>query len=204
MNKVPEFEMNDPLFHFYNKDDVKDMRRLVEREAVFAQEYVNEQAEKGFSPEFAGVLAGLGGAVAGAGIAVPVVGTFLAGAGGAAGAAFAGLNAAGIAGGLAAAGGGAAAAGGAGMAGGIGAVAAGAAEAGAVGAVGLAAAAVALPAVLVGGAVFVGMNQAKLKKTLKELIRLSFVYEIILQSDEREEVRELVAYTRRTRNEYIM
>lgn len=210
MSNIPEFEMNDPLFHFYNKKDVEAFRVLVDKERIFSQKFIDEQAEKGWPPELAGVLAALGAGGTATGIAIPVVGGMLGAAvgaeGAAAGAALAGLTAAEATAALAGAGGGAVAAGGAGMAGGATAVAEGAAGAGAaagLGAVGLVAA-VALPVALIGGGLVYGtMSQNKLKRALKELIGLSYEYEEILKLDRREEVIDLLAYVRVARDKYI-
>lgn len=183
MSNIPEFEMNDPLFHFYNKKEVEAFRVLVDKERIFSQKFIDEQAEKGWSPELAGVLAGIGAGAAALGIAVPVaigvVGTAVVAEGGA---------------------------GGAGMAGGAKVVAEGAAGAGAaagLGAVGVVAA-VALPLALIGGGLVYGtMSQNKLKRALKELIGLSYEYEEILKLDRREGVIDLLAYVRVARDKYI-
>ena len=210
MSNIPEFEMNDPLFHFYNKKEVEAFRVLVDKERIFSQKFIDEQAERGWSPELAGVLAGIGAGAAALGIAVPVaigvVGTAVVAEGGAVGAALAGLTAAEATAALAGAGGGAVAAGGAGMAGGAAVVAEGAAGAGAaagLGAVGVVAA-VALPLALIGGGLVYGtMSQNKLKRALKELIGLSYEYEEILKLDRREGVIDLLAYVRVARDKYI-
>lgn len=214
MSNIPEFEMNDPLFHFYNKKEVEAFRVLVDKERIFSQKFIDEQAEKGWSPELAGVLAGIGAGAAALGIAVPVaigvVGTAVVAEGGAVGAALAGLTAAEATAeataALAGAGGGAVAAGGAGMAGGAAVVAEGAAGAGAaagLGAVGVVAA-VALPLALIGGGLVYGtMSQNKLKRALKELIGLSYEYEEILKLNRREGVIDLLAYVRVARDKYI-
>lgn len=180
MSNIPEFEMNDPLFHFYNKKEVEAFRVLVDKERIFSQKFIDEQAEKGWSPELAGVLAGIGAGAAALGIAVPVaigvVGTAVV------------------------------AEGGAGMAGGAAVVAEGAAGAGAaagLGAVGVVAA-VALPLALIGGGLVYGtMSQNKLKRALKELIGFSYEYEEILKLDRREGVIDLLAYVRVARDKYI-
>ncbi len=186
MSNIPEFEMNDPLFHFYNKKEVEAFRVLVDKERIFSQKFIDEQAEKGWSPELAGVLAGIGAGAAALGIAVPV--------------------AIGVVGTAVVAEGGAVAAGGAGMAGGAAVVAEGAAGAGAaagLGAVGVVAA-VALPLALIGGGLVYGtMSQNKLKRALKELIGLSYEYEEILKLDRREGVIDLLAYVRVARDKYI-
>lgn len=181
MNRVPDFEMDDSLLHFYNKKEVEDFRVLVEKERMFAQKFINAQGEGGISPELAAVLTGLGTGLAATGI------TFSVGAG----ASLMGLTAAETTAALAAAGGGAVATGGAGVAGGVSALA------------GTAVASVALPAILVGGIVWGAMSQAKLKRTLKELIRLSFIYEEILKFDERREVIDFVNTVYFARKKYI-
>lgn len=196
MSNADNFKMNDPLFHFYSKKDVEYFRGLVDKERVFAQKFIDEQTTKGISPELVGVLSGLGTGAIAAGLAIPTaIGT----AATTATAGLAGLSAAGVTGTLAAAGGGAVAAGGAGVAGGVGAIAGGAAAT----AIGTAAIAVALPAVLIGGTAWGVINQAKLKKNMTELIRLSFEYEEILKLDRREEVIDLLSYVRVARQGYI-
>ncbi|WEA55064.1 hypothetical protein [Lactococcus lactis] len=210
MSNIPEFEMNDPLFHFYNKKDVEAFRALVDKERIFSQKFIDGQAEKGLSPELAGVLAGIGTGAAALGIAVPVATGMVAAAVGAegvtVGATFAGLTAAGTATTLAAAGGGTVAAGGAGMAGGAAAIAEGGAAAGAavgIGGAALVAGAVLIPAVLAGGLIWGVRDQGKMKSTLINLIGLSYEYEEILKLDRREEVIDLLAYVRVARDKYI-
>lgn len=210
MAKVPEFEMDDPLFHFYNKKGVESFRKLVQKEAVFAQKFVEEQIEEGVSPELVATLAGLGAGAAALGIAIPTaLGTIAAataaeGATAGVAAGLAGLTGAEITATLAAAGGGTIAAGGAGMAGGVAAAAADAGAAAALGTTAVAAAAVVLPVALIGGTIYGVMSQAKLKQTMKELIRLSFEYESILENDTRSEVIELLALIRLLRAREII